>query len=163
GHRTTRLKLANESLKPFQLGLEFRPEDQAGPFPPASDVPAGGAVSSAGLKLPRPHGATDRTGHDPAVQGPPFALRVPPPTNPQLVLVKQEAHRLEWRAERFPLQIAVAWRPYRAEVGVESDIDVTLAGSEVKVTHRLQLSFPESDRVPASVLLRVPRGVESLL
>jgi hypothetical protein len=114
------------------------------------------------LKLPRPRGPTDRTDHTITVEAADLDLRGLQPANPQLDLRQQVAHRLVWRAERFPSQVAVAWRPYRAEVGVDSDIDVTLAGSEVKVTHHLLLSFPESDKVPASVLLRVPRGVESL-
>jgi hypothetical protein len=166
GRRLTRLKPMSESLEPYRFVLEFRPEGpppgQASPFPPAPDVPDGAGVSSAVLKLPRPRGPTDRGDHVLVVEARDLDLRVQQPANPALELGKQEAHRLEWRAERFPTQVAVAWRPYRPEVHVDSDIDMTLTGSEVQVTHHLQMNFPASDKIPASVLLRVPAGVDAL-
>src|SRR5207249_11177070 len=132
------------SLKPFRLALEARPEEKDGR--PAAFPAAGGTQHpSAVLRLPRPRGTRDRGEHRVVVVIPDGDLRVPQPPNPSLELVSQEAHRVEWRAERFPAQVAVAWRPYRPEVRAESVADVTLRPGRVEVSQRLRLAFPESD------------------
>jgi hypothetical protein len=166
GPRPTRFVLS-ESLNPFKLELEATSEERT-PGPAFSPV-ADHAPTSAIIKLPvpqvaPPHRARDAGGHRIVVVVPDdLDVRGSQPDNrPALELISQEAHRIEWRAQRFPREVRVAWRPYRPEIQVNSVADVTLTPHGGDVVQRLQLAFAEGDRAPGQVLLRVPRAVNAL-
>jgi hypothetical protein len=163
-NRSLQLDLGSETLKPFKVKLEAlaaESEVRGGEIAPAMDVSA-----SALFKLPRPRSASVRDGGKHLIElnapGETIDLRVLQPANPGLELVEQQAHRIVWRADRFVSQVAVSWKPYRAEVSADNVIDCTIAGSEVRVEHVCNLGFEESSRLPDSVLLRVPAEVKWL-
>ncbi len=90
----------------------------------------------------------------------PEDLELLPPTKltPLLEWAQQTPHEQLWRpdpaAEGAAEQIAVAWRPYRPEVAVESTIDLVFVPGQCRARQELILRSPHS--VPARLLLRVP-------
>ncbi len=161
--RLTRFELSGESLRPFKLRLEARPEERPvrGGLPPAFPAVQGHPGPSAVIRLPRPVSTRPRGEHRVVVLALEHDLRAPQPANPGLELVAQEAHRLEWRADHFPdpAQVAVAWQDYRPEVRADATVDVTLGAEQVLLEHRIELAFGEGDRPPPEVELRLPKEV----
>jgi hypothetical protein len=157
--RRVRLELASSVGKPFKLTLEGQPapNDRNGvSFPVAANQPFPSAV----VKLPRPRGTHNRGSHQVIVLLPEsLDGRVPQPPNPRMELVSQEAQRLVWRTDSVPAEVAVAWKPYRAELRVDSLLDVTLAENQAKVRQRLTLHFEDPGRVPREIVLRGPASV----
>lgn len=153
----TRFDLPRDSLKPFQLTLEAQARRPGTAIPNPAEV-AASEPGSVILPLPRPVGTRDRSSHQITVVVPDdIDLSGPQPANPALELVSQEPHRLVWRAERMPTQVAVAWRPYRPEQTVVSTVDVHLEGTQARVRQRFQVTRSESPL--KQVALRVPDAV----
>ena len=160
GGQVTHFELAAKSLKPFTLELEAHPgaPTRSEPFPPVPGLRSSSAV----VRLPHPLDTRDRGGHLITLLVPDdLDVRVPQPSaeNARLELVSQETHKVVWRADRFPERVAVAWKPYRPDLRVDSVADVTVTASFVAVRHRLRFTFAAGERVPAAVLLHVPKEV----
>ena len=160
GGGVARFELATESLKPFQLELEAQPigSPRPEPFPAVPGFPGTSAI----IRLPRPLDTRDPGNHLITLVVPDdIDVRVPQPSgaNPRLELVSQEVHKIVWKADRFPAEVAVAWKPYRPDVRTDGVVDLTVTPDRVEVRHQLRFSFGGGDRMPAAVLLRVPKEI----
>lgn len=116
------------------------------------------------LKLPRPQGPIETC-----------EIKIEAPADTEVVLSNAEHVDLElnrqqrpneqtWRCRNLPadgLGIEVSWRPYRPELRVLSEADLTLSDNSGEVRQELRLQLPATP--PASVTLRVPAAIgESL-
>jgi len=152
----SRFELPRDSLKPFQLILESLPYRVGEADENGSDV------QTAMLALPRTQTGRDRGNHVITIVGnDEIDLSIAQPLNPTLELVTQEVGKVVWRSERMPAQLAVAWKPYRAEFAISSTIDVHLDGQRGTFEQRLRLLKPGT--APRQIVLRVPESIADRL
>lgn len=164
--RRLRLRLDSNTLNAFEMVLEAQAFDgtmRGDPFPGVPEYPYPSLVA----RLPRPLAGLvfDRGGHTVTVTVPTtHDLRVPQPPNPGLELIEQKAHQLRWRADRLTAleQVALAWKPYRPQLGVDSLLDAVVSGRQVEIKQRLRFAFEEKSAERAEVELNVPPGVKRL-
>jgi hypothetical protein len=62
-----------------------------------------------------------------------------------------------WQAERMPLRVALAWRPHRPDLAVDTFYDITLTSHQAHVRERCYFQFAQAP--PAQVLFHVPSGL----
>lgn len=135
GRRAGVLKLAQKQTRPFKLTLE-------GTFPaPKSQSPAL-------VPLPRLLQTLDRGAR----------LTVTLPEASELMAVREpgtdplppDKGERAWRLDKTPPRVEVSWRDHRAELAVESVINVTLTDGQALVQQRLRI-------------LAAPEGIKELL
>lgn len=132
------IKLAKDCFEPFAVTL-----------PGLVTVPEG--RKQVNVELPRPVQTLDGGGQLTAVV----------PEGRELLIqefgtdaLAPGTTRHTWRWDRAPTSFEVAWREHRAEMPVDSVIDVTYSGQQAHVQQRLDFQFPSTP--PAQVLLDIP-------
>lgn len=140
--QVAQIKLAKDCFEPFAVTL-----------PALIAIPAGRKQVS--LELPRPLQTLDGGGQLTAVV----------PDGRELLIqefgtdaLAPGTTRHTWRWERAPTSFEVSWREHRAEMPVDSVIDVTYAAQQAQVQQRLDFQF--STTPPAQVVLDIPASLK---
>jgi hypothetical protein len=138
GRRALQIKFFREQTQPFALSLPATYTQAAGPL-------------KAILELPVPMQTLDRGGLVSVTL--PEGLELLPPSF-GLENFPHGERQHTWRYERFPTRLDLEWQAYRPELAVDGTADITLAGRQAQVRHRLHLQYPLGR--PVSIGLKIP-------
>jgi hypothetical protein len=104
--------------------------------------------------LPKPLGALDR-GAQITVQLPEtLEWASSSNTDTDAEMLSKSPHKISYRFQRMPSQMALNWKAYKSELSVRSFVDMNVLGRRVRV--RQQFLFESGAMRPQKVILRVP-------
>jgi hypothetical protein len=173
--QTAQVKLASKQVRPFSIkfkGSFMLPVDRQEaslelPRPLTWGVERGSLIDKPSAPPPDRPAVLDRGG-DVTVKlsegleflgRPPRAILEMPAVDPQSLLVPVPAKpgltEFSWHTEKSPHRVELAWQPHRAELPVDSVVDVTLTHRQARVRQRLRFLQPASGQM----MLRAPAGL----